>query len=213
MRSATPTSPATFDARTGCSLLGTMKRTTDSIHAASRSSGLANFAFTGLRAERTRITRSKPQATTACSSRLASPRLSASGSRPWSCRLHDGQRLHAAGAQPSGQSRANLKARAPTARVRGRGTAAAGRRRRWPCGPKSAAIARSAGPGSGRFPRRATRREWARAPARGYGMPVAAGQSPQQLRSQRTGRARDQQRAESVGSNGQYRTVGGLQGL
>ena len=85
MRSATSTSSATLAARTGCSLAGTMKRAMDSIQAASRSAGLAKRAAAGLRAERTMITRSKPSATTASSSRLASPRFSASGSRPWSC--------------------------------------------------------------------------------------------------------------------------------
>jgi hypothetical protein len=72
--------------------------------------GLANLALSGLRAERTRITRSKPLATTACSSRLASPRLSASGSRPWSCGCTTASVLHAAGPQPARERRAGRRA-------------------------------------------------------------------------------------------------------
>ncbi len=83
--SATSTSSATLEARAGCSLGGTMKRAIDSIQAASRSAGWARRRATGFCAERTSSTRSKPSATTACSSRLARPRFSASGSRPWSC--------------------------------------------------------------------------------------------------------------------------------
>ena len=84
--SARSTSSATLDARTGCSLVGSMYLKIDSIQSAVLARKLAvGSPAPGLRAERTSSSRSNPSVASACSSRLASPRLSASGRRPWSC--------------------------------------------------------------------------------------------------------------------------------
>ncbi len=76
---------ATFAARTGCSLLGTMYLKIDSIQCATAGRNPFARAGPGFWAERMMSRRSKPNAATACSSRLASPRLSASGKRPCAC--------------------------------------------------------------------------------------------------------------------------------
>ena len=59
-------------------------------------------------------------------------------------RLHDGQRLHAARAQPGGERRQLRRLAASTARARGRSRAAAARTAPARCRPSTAAIARSA---------------------------------------------------------------------
>ncbi len=86
MRSATSTSSATLAARTGCSLVGTMKRG-DRQHpgAPAARPGSRSGPRPASAPSARCISRSKPSATTACSSRLARPRLSASGRRPCAC--------------------------------------------------------------------------------------------------------------------------------
>jgi hypothetical protein len=83
--SAVSTNSASLAGRTGCSAAGIMNLRMDSIHAAVRSKKFSLRTACTLRAERTSSTRSKPIAATACSSRSARPRLSASGSRPGAC--------------------------------------------------------------------------------------------------------------------------------
>jgi hypothetical protein len=85
MRNAMASSCATFAARTGCSLLGTMYFRIDSIQCARRAGALACRTAAGFCAERRISSRSKPSRATACSSRLPRPRLRASGSRPGAC--------------------------------------------------------------------------------------------------------------------------------
>jgi len=83
--SAAATNSATFTERTGCSLPGIMYLKTDSIQCAMPGSSPRAAGSGAFCAERTTRSRSNPRRATACSSRLASPRLSASGSRPCTC--------------------------------------------------------------------------------------------------------------------------------
>ena len=108
-----PASSATLAARTGCSLLGTMYLKIDSIQCASRAGGRRAGGGAGFCAERRISRRSKPSAATACSSRLARPRLSASGRRPWRMRQHHGQRADAAARASSAPAPAAARARRP----------------------------------------------------------------------------------------------------
>ena len=192
---------ATLVARTGCSLVGTMKRAIDSIQAASRSAGLRE-------ARRGRLLRRAHQDHALEAQRrhgllvqAGEAALERLGQAALRVRLHDGQRAHAAGAQPARERRQLLgrgrPQRALAVVVEPRRIEQDQRRRR-PRRSGHCAIGR-AGTSTVSTPRRPSR-IGSRASTRVWAIAMRAGQAPHQLVAQRAGGAGDQQRARRAGA-------------